>query len=308
MKNPTETQYSYFSEKLHVRCDPLSRFIESCDLTLKAFDWQYGLEHTTGPRIYGDMELIYVMSGESIITLNNVEYCGHEGDMFVIRKHSLCRIDTNPKDPHENYWMHLDVGDEVAEKQLENLLGGPLLHLGKDRQLLEYYHWMDAYYTIGGSGSYLCIKSCLHLILCRIVQLLQQQENTSPFLIANQCDDLRDLLRICIQKIHESRGNITVAKLCEQMYVSPSYLRQVFRTQLGESPSSFIRSVRIREAEKQLMITDLPISAIAAQLGYASPYHFTNDFRKNNAITPTEYRKTHRKLSQKAAGISMDGE
>lgn len=308
MKNPTEAQYSYFSEKLHVRCDPLSRFIESCDLTLKAFDWQYGPENTTGPRIYGDMELIYVMSGESIITLNSVVYYGHEGDLFVIHKHSLCRIDTNPEDPHENYWMHLDVGDVVAEKQLENLLGGPMLHLGKDRQLLEYYRWMDAYYTIGGNGSYLCIKSCLHLILCRIIQLLHQQENPSTFRIADQCDDLRNLLRICIQKILESRGNITVAKLCEQVYVSPSHLRQVFRTQLGESPSAFIRSVRIREAEKQLMVTDLPISAIASQLGYASPYHFTNDFRKNHAITPTEYRKIHRKLTEKTARISRDGQ
>ena len=308
MKNPAATQYSYFSEKLHVCCDPLSRFIESCNLTLKAFDWQYGPENTAGPRIYGDMELIYVMSGESIITLNSTVYHGHEGDLFVIRKHSLCRIDTNPKDPHENYWMHLDVGDVVAEKQLENLLGGPMLHLGKDRQLLEYYHWMDAYYTIGGSGSYLCIKSCLHLILCRIIQLTRQQENTSAFLMADQGDDLSDLLRSCIRRILESRGNITVAKLCEQVYVSPSYLRQVFRTQLGESPSAFIRSVRIREAEKLLMTTDLPISAIAAQLGYASPYHFTNDFRKNHAIAPTEYRKIHRNLTEKASNISMDGE
>lgn len=293
MKNSAKTQYSYFCERLHVRRDPLSSFIESCDFTLKAFAWQYGPEQIAGPRIYGDMELIYVLSGESIITLNGVVYYCHEGDLFVIPRHSLCRIDTNPEDPHENYWMHLDIGDVVAEKQLENLLGGPVIHLGKDRQLIEYYRWMDAYFTIGGSGGYLCVKSCLHLILCRIIQLMQQQEEASAFLMTEQNDDLRDLLRTCMHRIIESRGNITVSKLCEQMYVSPSHLRQVFRVQLGESPSSFIRSVRIREAEKQLISTDLAISAIAAQLGYASPYHFTNDFRKYHAIAPTEYRKIY---------------
>lgn len=294
MKNPTETQYTYFSAQQSMRRDPLSSFIESCDFTLKAFAWQYGPEHTTGPRVYGDMELIYVLSGESIIAIDGVVYYGHEGDLFVIRKHSLCRIDTNPEDPHENYWMHLDVSDVVAEKQLENLLGGPLLHLGKDRQLIEYYRWMDAYFTIGGPGGYLCVKSCLHLILCRIIQLMRQNEETSPFMMADQSDDLRELLRCCMNKIIEKRGNITVARLCEQMYVSPSYLRQVFKAQLGESPSAFIRTVRIHEAERLLVSTDQAISAIAAQLGYASPYHFTNDFHKHHAIAPTEYRKIYR--------------
>lgn len=308
MSKTTESQYTYFSETLHVNRDPLSTFIETCDFTLKAFDWQYGPENTAGPRIYGDMELIFVQSGESIITINGVVYHGYEGDMFVIPKHSLCRIDTNPENPHENYWMHLDIGDVAAEKHFENLLGGPLLHLGKDKQLLEHYHWMDAYFTIRGSGSYLCVKSCLHLILIRIIQLLQQQEKISTFLIPNQSDNRHDLLRACMDMIIEKHGNINVAALCEQMYVSPSYLRQVFRTQMGESPSSFIRSVRIREAEKLLMSTDSPISAIAAQLGYASPYHFTNDFRKYHAIAPTEYRKIHRRLTGKSENVSSDEE
>ena len=63
-------RYEYISMQPHVRRDPLSDFLDACAPVAKAFGWQYGDNATCGPRINGDMELVYVLSGESVITVN----------------------------------------------------------------------------------------------------------------------------------------------------------------------------------------------------------------------------------------------
>ena len=149
---PDSARYEYISMQPQVRRDPLSDFLDACAPVAKAFGWQYGDYATCGPRINGDMELVYVLSGESIITVNGEQSHGFAGDMFVIPKYSYSEINTNPADPHENYWLHLDIGDMLCAERLRVLLGGPLLHLGLDSWLLNLYRWLDAEYELQGDG------------------------------------------------------------------------------------------------------------------------------------------------------------
>ena len=40
-----------------------------------------------------------------------------------------------------------------------------------------------------------------------------------------------------------------------------------------------------------LLTTNAPISVIAMDLGFSSPYHFSNEFRKYHSVSPSMYRK-----------------
>lgn len=291
-KAPKASAYEFCSVPMHVRYDGLSSFLYSCGLTVKQFGFQKQSPAACGPRIYGDLELIYILCGEGIVTIDGTTYHGFGGDMFIIPKHSVCSIASAPQEPFQNYWMHIDISDIIAAEQLKHLLGGPLLHLQEDTFLAQCWRLIETAYTDGGEGSYLWIHSLLHLILLRIVRIPSGTD-----IISSPANDESDssqskLLKQCIRLITDRHGAVTVGEMCRSLYVSPTYVRRVFQKLLKRSPLAFIRSVRIREAEMLLLTTSEPISVIAEKLGFSSPYHFSNEFRKHHHISPMKYRNT----------------
>ena len=287
-----EQPYVYYSATPTIFCDGLSDFLADCNIVVKAFDWQYNKNNTCGPRIYGDMELIYILAGESIVTVNGTVYHGYANDMFVIPQFAFAQISTNPEDSHENYWMHLQISDPLRAQRLARLLGGPLLHLGEDRPLRELYRWLDACNVLRGEGSYLAIQSLAQLILTRVIRLVHPVNGPAdaPLLPAMENRAADELLQRSVRVVSDCRGNISVNALSARLFVSSAYIRRIYRQRLGMTPLAFIRSVRMREAEILLLSTDESVGAISAELGFSSTHHFYNEFRRFHAISPAAYR------------------
>jgi len=282
--------YEFCDIRSDVQMDSLSNFLISCGLSLKKFGYQTEMPQIR-PRIYGDFELIYLLSGDGILTIDGKTYHGKTHDMFVLPKYSLCCFQ-NAGDPFENYFIHIELNDPVAEEQFKSLFPQPLLHLGEDFMLSQCYQWLATYYKNSESGGYLAIRSLLHLILVRVLHLSGAAEQNLSFYESyrNENSQYR-LLQKSIELITERNGVINVTDLCNALFVSPTYLRRIFHHLLGQPLLSFIRSVRIRETEKRLLGTTASISEIAEELGFSSPYHFCNEFKKYHGVSPSAYRK-----------------
>jgi AraC-like DNA-binding protein len=52
---------------------------------------------------------------------------------------------------------------------------------------------------------------------------------------------------------------------------------------------------RIRKAKTLLADVQMPLSAIALELGFADQSHFTKAFRRGSGITPGEWRNNNRR-------------
>lgn len=293
-ETPDTARYEYFSLPHRVRHDPLSDLIDDCAPRVKGFGYEYGAYNTCGPRINGDMELIYVLSGESIVTINGETLRGYAGDLFVIPKYSYSEIDTNPLDPHENYWVHLEIADMICAERLKRLLGGPLLHPGLDRWLLRLYRWLDAEFMLQSDGCRMAIDALLKLIFLQIISLTSDASQPRSAQGVHASSRADRLLSDCVREIASCHGAISAGELCERMFISPAYLRRLFSDALGMPPSAFIRSVRMREAETLLLTTTDSLADIAARLGFSSPYHFSGEFRRCHSVSPSVYRATAR--------------
>ncbi len=68
------------------------------------------------------------------------------------------------------------------------------------------------------------------------------------------------------------------------------YLNRLFIKYTGISMHKYILNLRINEARRLLLNTNLPISDIASQIGFNSNTHFSTYFKKEMGITPVEYR------------------
>jgi len=72
--------------------------------------------------------------------------------------------------------------------------------------------------------------------------------------------------------------------------LSPSRLRHLFRSQVGDSPRHFLEKQRLRRAKDLLALSRQTISEIALELGFASPFYFSLRFKKSTGESPRAFR------------------
>ncbi|MGB7432715.1 MAG: AraC family transcriptional regulator [Ahrensia sp.] len=84
--------------------------------------------------------------------------------------------------------------------------------------------------------------------------------------------------------------NHAMQQVAEEFNVSYSSLRRIFREHTGMSMKDYQLTVRMQKAKDLLDNTDLSIKGVAAQLGFSSAFHFSNQFRKLEGLPPSEWR------------------
>lgn len=83
----------------------------------------------------------------------------------------------------------------------------------------------------------------------------------------------------------------SVEQYADMLNITPGYLSEVVNANLGASPKGIINQRLVAEAKNMLRYSDLTISEIAYQLGFADPTSFGKFFRKEAGGTPSEFRQ-----------------
>lgn len=88
----------------------------------------------------------------------------------------------------------------------------------------------------------------------------------------------------------------SIAAVCG---MSKYYLCHVFKENMGVSVFNYLIWLRMEEARRLLATTTLKVSQVGSRVGYADPNYFITAFKKQEGVTPTEYRagQTVRRLN-----------
>lgn len=101
--------------------------------------------------------------------------------------------------------------------------------------------------------------------------------------------------QVCAHLAANYRQKFSLTEVAARFYLSPYYLSRLFRRVTGQSIVDYLNNRRIEAAQKLLETTELSISAIAEQTGFASAAHFRRVFREVMDISPLQYRKKQTK-------------
>jgi AraC family transcriptional activator of pobA len=82
-----------------------------------------------------------------------------------------------------------------------------------------------------------------------------------------------------------------VADYARALSVTPTHLSRVVRAATGGPASKVIEMRLIREARRHLVYTGASVSAVAYELGFADPAHFTRVFSRTVGVAPREFRR-----------------
>ncbi len=83
----------------------------------------------------------------------------------------------------------------------------------------------------------------------------------------------------------------TVSDYAADLSVTPTHLSRLTRAATGQSASQLILERIIREARRNLVYTNLPISTIAYALGFNDPAYFSRIFSAATGLSPSSFRR-----------------
>ena len=83
-----------------------------------------------------------------------------------------------------------------------------------------------------------------------------------------------------------------IARTCG---VHPVHLARVFREKNGCTIGEYLRRLRIEFAASEIAAGDTPLSEIAIASGFADQSHLTKIFKTYFGLTPSEYRRLHKR-------------
>lgn len=97
--------------------------------------------------------------------------------------------------------------------------------------------------------------------------------------------------------IAESGGQVRTTSLARIAGLSMRQMQRRFQAATGVPPKLLSRLVRLQRALSAAQQPGASLAAVAAAAGYADQAHFTRDFREFAGISPAEYFRGDRRLS-----------
>lgn len=84
--------------------------------------------------------------------------------------------------------------------------------------------------------------------------------------------------------------DITLRSIADACACSESTVSHLFKEYTNQSVKKYMNNLRIKQAERLLVTTDLPIGNIAILCGFADANYFSTAFKKSVGLSPVKYR------------------
>ena len=287
--------------------DPM-KFSKSLRLTIQ--EWKRFSGEEMNIAIYnGEETTLNAMYNECKKVLSQRFYKGYSHIFKSSQSIDIMRLDPLLTPEQQQLWItSLERGDQKTIKSFLYKLTSPntfyhhdvRIHLtsilAQIRRFMMKYHLQqqakieDQYRKL----FYLILE---HPILYAIIQEFILFTQTIMHLAKDSQQHLQaDYAELAISIIERdfAVSSLSLKDVAAELNISINYLSNVFSSRRGIPFKRFLQQYRVQQAAKQLLQTDLPISAIAEEVGYLDSNYFIKVFKEYYHITPYRYRKQNR--------------
>lgn len=113
----------------------------------------------------------------------------------------------------------------------------------------------------------------------------------------------QDALYIVESFIRENLSRkISMTELEQVGNLSGRHLLRLFRDQHNQTVQDYIRSLRVQESCRLLLVSDLSVKAIASKVGYTDLQEFNKLIRSATGVSPTKYRASTESVNPAVPG------
>lgn len=239
-----------------------------------------GAEHT----------MLLTLHAPADITLGTQTVSAEAGDAVLLREKTPLCISV----PHDDLLYDFVCFDADTDSRFYQALGIPenvLLHACDQKYLTVLTEQLCAEYY-GNSQRRSDMLDCL---LRALLIWLSETGGTVSAKAASSTDPhYAELVRLREKIYANPQEKWTVEMLCSEVNMSRSYFQLIYRETFGMTCIADVINCKMNRARDLLTSTSYTISHIAQLCGYDNEEHFMRQFKKNNGVTPTVYRREHR--------------
>ena len=234
------------------------------------------------------VEIVLVRGGESRYYVGGTPYDARRGDLFIFNSRVVHDEPSGPEQPVAT--SSLALGGLSVPGLRENALipedASPVCRLSEQqaRRLERLYDVLFEELTAGNDDG-------AHHLLMAVLTLVEQFRAALAEGGAADANALARRIKDYIDR--HFAEEFSLQQMADALHVSPYYLSHVCKEATGYSPLQYVLRRRIGEAQTLLITTDLPVTRIAAQVGYDNPSHFNAQFAKAVGMAPRTFRREY---------------
>lgn len=156
-----------------------------------------------------------------------------------------------------------------------------IIHSNRDLGMMSYYEFTNFQAEVMDARSLEELRTHFENF-ARLCWLRQQESPPPRRTLADRVDE--------IVQNHLSNIDFSLDDVAATLFISPNYLRQLFKQETGQTFTEFLTAQRMHRAKMLLGIPKMRVSDAAEQCGYADSRYFSVCFKKFWHKTPSEYQ------------------
>ena len=237
-------------------------------------------------RVLNEYQLLYITEGEGIFNSAHAKDIPLKaGDLFLLFPGEWHNYHPTGKNGWKSYWIGFkgkNVDDRVKAGFLS--VDKPIYHVGFSADIIRLYE--EAYKRAQEEAPY--SQQILAGIVNHLVGLMYALERSMELSKDHTRVDMINLARLRIRESLEV--DLTIQQVAEELGVSYSNFRKLFKEFTGISPALYQQDLRLQRAKELLATTTLSIKEIAYRLRFESPDYFSSKFKIKTGKKPSEFR------------------
>lgn len=240
-----------------------------------------------------EWELIRILSGSLILTLDTTEYTATAGEAFWLNAGILhaaepvdCVYECLVFDPTLLPRTMSDGYSFVPQEELTHIVPNSRLPM-QDESVRFSVQALFETMRVRDLGHELSVQGSLLLLMGRILAL--QQYTVTPkemTATAHNIARVKEVLHFIEDHFAEP---LTLSTLSRRVGMTSKYFCRFFREMTGRTPIDYLNYYRIERASFLLIASDDSVTEIAYTCGFNDLSYFIRTFRRYMGVSPTAY-------------------
>lgn len=223
-----------------------------------------------GPAVREYYILHFVISGCGEYRAGGNVYKINAGEAFLIRPNEVTFYKADENHPWSYIWAAWESSLEVF---------GQLPLKIESRELKGFMHSYPTVEAIAELNELRTAALIWSVAACISEAKYQKKRST---------DYISRAIGIMEQHYSES---LSVADIAEALSIDRSYFSNLFKKEVGISPSRYITELRMQKASELLERNLYSVAVVAASVGFSDQFTFSRCFKKHYGISPSSYKK-----------------
>ena len=246
------------------------------------YDYRIRKHSSRIARQFPRTSLHFVVGGKGHFIRGSKTYTLGAGDVFSVPAYEEVYFYPDEEDPWRYYWFSMiGTGARDVVESVGITKQTPYFHYDKIPFVEECLDGLlDSEFNHG--EFYFRALSTLFHIISLFVKEKETQNTVATSLVGAA-------KKIILENFNNE--NFTVSTIHEQLYVSDTHLRKVFKRETGTTLQAFLINRRLSKAADMLRNQDYAVCDLCYAVGYSDEIHFIRAFKKKYGVPPKQFRK-----------------